>query len=184
MHTTTCPLYMLQCCHQISVPVGVIEWTSLNGSRVMTTRSHWQERGARVGAAMSDVQEGEVQCIMGDGHMGTPTVNRQTWLTSLEHNLHCKPSINKYDCSLIIFTTRKQGTVFLHMFFCSHGGGCLCMMSLPVWGGGSLWRGSVRPPPWTVITLDRDPPGQRHPPNRDSPLDRDSAWTETPLQPP
>ena len=177
MHTTTCPLYMLQCCHQISVPGGVIEWTSLNGSRVMTTRSHWQERGARVGAAMSDVQEGEVQCIMGDGHMGTPTVNRQTWLTSLEHNLHCKPSINKYDCSLTSNYINHPQTryCFLHLFLCSQAGGCLCMMSLPVWGGGSLWRGSLcqkqRPPPWTVTTLDRDPPGQRSP------------WTETPLQP-
>ena len=49
------------------------EWVSGDGYK-KSLAGGW----CKGGGAMSDVQEGEVQCIMGDGHVGTPTVNRQT----------------------------------------------------------------------------------------------------------
>ena len=61
---------------------GGLKWTSLNRSLVMTTRCHWQGDGV-VGGPMSGRElYSEVQCIIGNGHMGPPIhrlTNRHDW---------------------------------------------------------------------------------------------------------
>ena len=89
--------YLLQQQLDVSIDsVGILMWTSLKRSSVMTTRCHWQGGGPCT--MRSHVQKGpgpgpgglysEVQCIMGNGHMGPSTlVSRQTRLKTLPcHN--------------------------------------------------------------------------------------------------